>query len=83
MGGRCGRPRGASAIWFCRGESFADLELGVSHVVLENDRSVHDGAFVAAPGIGVGQDRFEITLKLEPAGWRVATFKYGKNIIEF
>jgi hypothetical protein len=33
--------------------------------------------------MGVGQDRFEITLKLEPAGWRVATFKYGKNIIEF
>lgn len=64
-------------------ESFADLELGVSHVVLENDRSVHHGAFVAAPGMGVGQDRFEITLKLEPAGWRVATFKYGKNIIEF
>ena len=64
-------------------ESFADLELGVSHVVLENDRSVHHGSFVAGPGMGVGQDRFEITLKLEPAGWRVATFKYGKNIIEF
>ena len=64
-------------------ESFADLELGVSHVVLENDRSVHHGAFVAGPGMGVGQYRFEITLKLEPAGWRVATFKYGKNIIEF
>ena len=64
-------------------ESFADLELGVSHVVLENDRSVHHGAFVAGPGMGAAQDRFEITLKLEPAGWRVATFKYGKNIIEF
>ena len=33
--------------------------------------------------MGVGQDRFEITLKLEPAGWRVATFKYGKYLIEF
>lgn len=64
-------------------ESFADLELGVSHVVLENDRSVHHGAFVAGPGMGAAQDRFEITLKLEPAGWRVATFKYGKNLIEF
>jgi serine/threonine protein kinase len=64
-------------------ESFADLELGVSHVVLETDRSVHHGSFVVGPGMGVGQDRFEITLKLEPAGWRVATFKYGKNIIEF
>ncbi len=32
---------------------------------------------------GGGTDRFEITLKLEHAGWRVATFKYGKNIIEF
>ena len=64
-------------------ESFADLELGVSHVVLENDRSVHHGVFVPGPGMGAAQDRFEITLKLEPAGWRVATFKYGKNIIEF
>ena len=69
-------------------ESFADLELGVSQVVLENDRSVHHGSFVAGHGargvgLGVGTDRFEITLKLEPAGWRVATFKYGKNIIEF
>jgi hypothetical protein len=33
--------------------------------------------------MGVGRDRFEITLKLEPAGWRVATFKVGKNLIEF
>lgn len=64
-------------------ESFADLELGVSHVVLESDRSVHHGSFVAGPGMGAAQDRFEITLKLEPAGWRIATFKYGKNIIEF
>ena len=65
-------------------ESFADLELGVSHVVLENDRSVYHGSFVAGPGAGGGgTDRFEITLKLEPAGWRVATFKYGKNNIEF
>ena len=69
-------------------ESFADLELGVSQVVLENDRSVHHGSFVAGHGargvgLGVGTDRFEITLKLEPAGWRVATFKYGKNLIEF
>lgn len=64
-------------------ESFADLELGVNHVDLENDRSVHHGSFVAGPGMGVRQDRFEITLKLEPAGRRVATFKNGKNIIEF
>jgi len=28
-------------------------------------------------------DRFEIILKLEAAGWRVATFKVGKNVIEF
>jgi hypothetical protein len=33
--------------------------------------------------MGVGRDRFEITLKLEPAGWRVATFKVGKNVIAF
>jgi hypothetical protein len=33
--------------------------------------------------MGIGQDRFEITLKLEPVGWRVATFKYGKNLLEF
>jgi hypothetical protein len=64
-------------------ESFADLELGVSHVVLETDRSVHCASFVVDPGMGVGRDRFEIILKLEAAGWRVATFKYGKNIIEF
>jgi hypothetical protein len=64
-------------------ESFADLELGVSHVDLETDRSVHHGSFVVGPGMGVGRDRFEIILKLEPAGWRVATFKVGKNVIEF
>ena len=65
-------------------ESYADLELGVSQVVLETDRSVHHGSFVVgASGMGVGRDRFEITLKLEAAGWRVATFKVGKNVIEF
>jgi hypothetical protein len=64
-------------------ESYADLELGVSHVVLETDRSVHHGSFVVNSYSGVGRDRFEITLKLEAAGWRVATFKVGKNVIEF
>jgi hypothetical protein len=51
--------------------------------VLETDQSVHHGSFVVGPSMGVGRDRFEITLKLEPAGWRVATFKVGKNVIEF
>jgi hypothetical protein len=64
-------------------ESYADLELGVSHVVLETDRSVHHGSFVVNSYSGVGRDRFEIILKLEAAGWRVATFKVGKNVIEF
>jgi hypothetical protein len=64
-------------------ESYADLELGVSHVVLETDRSVHHGSFVVNSYSGVGRDRFEIILKLEAAGWRVATFKVGKNLIEF
>jgi hypothetical protein len=64
-------------------ESYADLELYVSHVVLETDRSVHHGSFVVGPSMGVSRDRFEIILKLETAGWRVATFKVGKNVIEF
>jgi len=64
-------------------ESYADLELYVSHVVLETDRSVHHGSFVVGPSMGVSRDRFEIILKLEAAGWRVATFKVGKNVIEF
>ena len=64
-------------------ESYADLELRVFQVDLENDRSVHHGYFVPGPGMGAAQDRFEITLKLEPAGWRVATFKFRKNIIDF
>ena len=51
--------------------------------VLKTDQSVHHGSFVVGPSMGVGRDRFEITLKLEPAGWRVAMFKVGKNVIEF
>lgn len=54
-----------------RGEAIDGLELNINRVNQDNDRSVLRG------------DSIEITLKLEPAGWRVATFKYGIDIIEF
>jgi hypothetical protein len=33
--------------------------------------------------MGAGTGRIEITLKLEPIGWRVASVKYGSEVIEF
>jgi hypothetical protein len=33
--------------------------------------------------MGTDTDRIEITLQLEPEGWRIAAFKIGKDTIEF
>jgi len=60
-----------------------DLTLNIDQVDMENDRCVQRGSFVIDPGKGAGTDRIEITLKLQPAGWRVASFKQGTDVIEF
>lgn len=41
------------------------------------------GGLGIGPGLGAGTDRIEITLQLEPEGWRIAAFKVGNNSIEF
>ena len=64
-------------------DSLVDLELQIDHVDLENDRNVQRGGLRIGPGMGAGYGRIEITLKLEPEGWRVASFKIGTDIIEF
>ncbi|MFN7731617.1 MAG: serine/threonine protein kinase [Pirellula sp.] len=60
-----------------------DLELAIDHVEMTNDRNVQRGGLRIGPGMGAGQERIEITLKLEPQGWRVAAFKYGTHVTEF
>ena len=64
-------------------DSLVDLELQIDHVDLENDRNVQRGGLRIGPGMGAGTGRIEITLKLDPEGWRVASFKIGTDIIEF
>jgi serine/threonine protein kinase len=62
-------------------DSLVDLEWQIDRVDQENDRSVQRGSLRI--GSVMGPDRVEITLKLEPAGWRVASFKHGKYTIGF
>lgn len=64
-------------------DTFVDLELNIDRVDLENDRTVRRGGLVIGPGMGAGTGRIEITLKLESIGWRVASVKYGSEVIEF
>jgi serine/threonine protein kinase len=64
-------------------DTLVDLELNIDRVDFENDRCVQRGSLVIGPGMGAGTGRIEITLKLEPIGWRVASVKYGSEVIEF
>ena len=64
-------------------DALVDLELAIDHVEMTNDRNVQRGSLAVGPGMGAGTGRIEITLKLEPTGWRVASFKCGTNLIEF
>jgi hypothetical protein len=64
-------------------DSLVDLELQIDRVDQENDRIIQRGGLRLGPGMGAGTDRIEITLKLEPAGWRIVAFKHGSDIIEF
>jgi hypothetical protein len=63
--------------------TLVDLELNIDRVNMANDHCVQRGSLVIGPGMGAGTDRIEITLKLEPAGWRVASVKHGSDVIEF
>ncbi len=64
-------------------DSFVDLELQIDRVDQENDRIIQRGGLRLGPGMAAGTDRIEITLKLEPEGWRIVAFKHGSDIIEF
>jgi hypothetical protein len=64
-------------------DSLVDIELQIDRVDQENDRIVQRGGSRTGPGMGAGTDRIEITLQLEPEGWRIAAFKIGKDTIEF
>lgn len=63
-------------------DSLVDLELQIDHIDPENDLTVHRG-WLRIGSSAVGPDRVEITLKLEPAGWRIAMLKHGSETIEF
>jgi serine/threonine protein kinase len=64
-------------------DSLVDLELQIDRVDQENDRIVQRGGLRTGSGMGTDTDRIEITLQLEPEGWRIAAFKIGKDTIEF
>ncbi|MFN7840958.1 MAG: serine/threonine protein kinase [Pirellula sp.] len=64
-------------------DSLVDLELQIDRVDQENDRIIQRGGLRVGPGMGAGTDRIEITLQLEPDGWRIVAFKHGSDIIEF
>jgi serine/threonine protein kinase len=64
-------------------DSLVDLELQIDRVDQENDRIIQRGGLSVGPGMGANATRIEITLKLEPAGWRIVAFKHGSDIIEF
>lgn len=64
-------------------DSLVDLELAIDHADMSNDRNVQRGSLRIGPGAGAGPERVEITLQLEPQGWRVAKFKYGSEVFQF
>lgn len=63
-------------------DALVAIELQIDYIDPENDRRVHRG-WLSFGSSAVGPDRVEITLKLEPAGWRVAMLKHGSKTIEF
>lgn len=64
-------------------DSWMDLEIQIDRVDQENDRSVQRGGFQIGSSMQYGTESIEIALKLEPAGWRVASFRHGKYTVEF
>ena len=64
-------------------DSIVDLKLDVHSTKQSNEVNVLQGGLILGPGMSAGQEFVEITLKLEPDGWRVASFEYGANLIEF
>lgn len=64
-------------------DSLVDLEVRIDYVDQENEQSLQRGSLIVGPGQIGGEERIEITLKLERNGWRVAKFKYGKYFVEF